>query len=159
MLKRVISGISVGVPAAAIMVVTGLLGTSVLSASLLGAGLLGQPARAADDCLTAPNRAPAPGAHWYYHFDRATDRKCWYLVEPPPQAPNPQMPIAQTPQLQLAPEPTPPPAPPGFGSFLLLAGPGAPTPIQYHRRSAHRAARPGGRPQDRRRRASAGSPA
>lgn len=109
MSKRVISGISVGVLAAPIMV-----GASLL----LGASLFGQPARAADDCLSAPNRAPAPGGHWYYHLDRASDRKCWYLVEPPAQTP-----IAQAPQPQLAPEPpTPQPAQPGFGSFFSSLG-------------------------------------
>jgi hypothetical protein len=127
MSKRVISGISVGVPAATIMVGlsllgTSLLGTSLLGTSLLGTSLLGQPARAADDCLTAPNRAPAPGSHWYYHLDRASDRKCWYLVEPPPQSPSAQTPIAQAPQPPLAPEPTPPPAQPGFGSFFSSLG-------------------------------------
>ena len=36
----------------------------------------------ADDCLTAPN-SPAPqGSHWYYHLDRATQRKCWYVHAP-----------------------------------------------------------------------------
>jgi hypothetical protein len=132
MSKRVISGISVGAPAAAIMFVTSLVGTSLVGTSLLGTSLLGQPARAAEDCLTAPNRAPAPGGHWYYHLDRASDRKCWYLVEPPPQAPSAQapslqMPIAQAPstqapQPQFAPEPTPPPAQPGFGSFFSSLG-------------------------------------
>jgi hypothetical protein len=34
---------------------------------------------AADECLSAPN-GPAPkGQHWYYHLDRATQRKCWYV--------------------------------------------------------------------------------
>jgi hypothetical protein len=33
----------------------------------------------ADDCLAEPN-SPAPaGSHWYYHMDRATQRKCWYI--------------------------------------------------------------------------------
>lgn len=36
-------------------------------------------APAAKDCLAAPN-APAPqGSHWYYWWDRAMHRKCWYL--------------------------------------------------------------------------------
>src|SRR5271154_3846807 len=51
------------------------------------AGVIGDAdsARAEDDCLTAPN-APAPqGSHWYYHEDRATQRKCWY-VRPQSQA-------------------------------------------------------------------------
>jgi hypothetical protein len=99
MSKRVMSGISVGVLAAATM-----LGTS--HATL-----------AADDCLTGPTRAPAPGGHWYYHLDRASDRKCWYLVEPPSPAP-----LAQAPQLQFAPEPAAQPAQPGLGSFFSALG-------------------------------------
>lgn len=35
-------------------------------------------ARAAD-CLTAPGSAASPDSHWYYHTDRTTQRKCWYL--------------------------------------------------------------------------------
>jgi hypothetical protein len=104
MSKRIISGISIGVLAATIVLGTSLLGTS-------------EPTRAADDCLAAPNRAPAPGGHWYYRLDRASDRKCWYLVEPPPQTP-----IAQAPQPQLVPEPTPPPAQPIFGGFFSALG-------------------------------------
>ena len=41
----------------------------------------------ADDCLTEPN-APAPeGSHWYYHLDRASQQKCWYMraTDPPAQ--------------------------------------------------------------------------
>lgn len=33
----------------------------------------------AEDCLAAPN-SPAPkGSHWYYHLNRATQGKCWYV--------------------------------------------------------------------------------
>ena len=33
----------------------------------------------ASDCLTVPN-SPAPkGSHWYYHLNRATQQKCWYV--------------------------------------------------------------------------------
>ena len=43
-----------------------------------GAGVPANTARA-DDCLTEPN-SPAPeGSHWYYHVDRATERKCWHV--------------------------------------------------------------------------------
>jgi hypothetical protein len=41
----------------------------------------------ASDCLTAPN-SPAPkGSHWYYHLNRASQRKCWYMrsSEKPPR--------------------------------------------------------------------------
>jgi hypothetical protein len=70
---------------------------------------------AADDCLAGPNRAPGPGGHWYYHFDRASDRRCWYLVEPAAQAPTAQA-------AQPAAEPTPPPPQPTFGSFFSSLG-------------------------------------
>jgi hypothetical protein len=74
---------------------------------------------AADDCLTAPNRAPAPGGHWYFHGDRATNRKCWYLVEPDARSPT-----ADASQLQPS---TEAPPQPGFGSFFSLMGlPGTP---------------------------------
>jgi hypothetical protein len=118
MSKPVISGITVGVLAATIP-----FGASLLGASLLGTSLLAQPTYAADDCLAAPNRAPAPGGHWYFHHDHASDRKCWYLVEPPPQTP-----IAQAPQSQPAPDPLPPPPPPGLGSFFSSLGFAAPPP-------------------------------
>ncbi len=36
----------------------------------------------ADDCLAEPN-SPAPaGSHWFYHLDRANQRKCWYVRAP-----------------------------------------------------------------------------
>lgn len=33
----------------------------------------------ADNCLAAPRGASPAGQHWYYHVDRASKRKCWYL--------------------------------------------------------------------------------
>ena len=74
---------------------------------------------AADDCLAAPNRSPAPGGHWYYHLDRTSDRKCWYLAGPAAPAPVAQPPVAQAP-----PEPNPLPAQPLFGSFFSSLGAG-----------------------------------
>jgi len=38
-------------------------------------------ATAATDCLAAPNQAAEGGQHWYFHTDRATSKKCWYLRE------------------------------------------------------------------------------
>lgn len=35
--------------------------------------------RAAEDCLEQPNAQAPQGGHWYYHTDRATNRKCWVL--------------------------------------------------------------------------------
>jgi hypothetical protein len=47
----------------------------------------------ADDCLAAPN-SPAPkGSHWYYHLNRATQQKCWYVRSSEKQ---PQQATAQT---------------------------------------------------------------
>jgi hypothetical protein len=37
--------------------------------------------RAPNDCLSGPKGQTPPGAHWYYHIDRATKRHCWYLAE------------------------------------------------------------------------------
>jgi len=59
------------------------MGSIALVATLLvwwcaGVGVLTNTA-SADDCLAEPN-SPAPaGSHWYYHLDRATQRKCWYI--------------------------------------------------------------------------------
>ncbi len=59
------------------------IGSIALIAALLLCGT-GAGARA-DDCLAEPN-SPAPaGSHWYYHLDRANQRKCWY-VRPPDQS-------------------------------------------------------------------------
>jgi hypothetical protein len=33
----------------------------------------------ADDCLAAPNSTAPKGSHWYYHLNRATQQKCWYV--------------------------------------------------------------------------------
>jgi hypothetical protein len=54
---------------------------AVISAGMIGAALAfgANPAAAAVDCITEPNRDPPEGSHWYYRVDRATDRKCWYL--------------------------------------------------------------------------------
>ena len=60
----------------------GRVGSTALLATLLvsGAGI-GVPTNTAraDDCLTAPNGSAPAGSHWYYHTDRANQRKCWYV--------------------------------------------------------------------------------
>ena len=33
----------------------------------------------AGECVEQPNREPVQGAHWYYHYDREKNRKCWHL--------------------------------------------------------------------------------
>jgi hypothetical protein len=34
---------------------------------------------AGGECIEQPNREPVQGAHWYYHYDRERNRKCWHL--------------------------------------------------------------------------------
>jgi hypothetical protein len=34
---------------------------------------------ATDNCVTKPGSEALPGSHWYFHFDRANHRQCWYL--------------------------------------------------------------------------------
>jgi hypothetical protein len=41
--------------------------------------LINGSARAADDCLVAPNVDPPQGSHWYYRVDSVQGRHCWYL--------------------------------------------------------------------------------
>jgi hypothetical protein len=56
--------------------------STALVATLLVSGVgIGVPTNTAraDDCLTAPNAPAPPGSHWYYHMDRANQRKCWYV--------------------------------------------------------------------------------
>jgi hypothetical protein len=50
-----------------------------LSAGPLGI-LPGGVARAATDCLAAPNAQSPQGSHWYYRVDRVNKRRCWYLA-------------------------------------------------------------------------------
>lgn len=35
----------------------------------------------ADGCIDQPNREPMQGAHWYWHYDREKNRKCWHLED------------------------------------------------------------------------------
>ena len=46
-----------------------------LSASIL----LGSKASADGACLEQPDRATFQDEHWYYHFDREKNRKCWHI--------------------------------------------------------------------------------
>src|SRR5450631_4036052 len=55
------------------------IGFTALYAMLVVILLSSGPARAADDCLVAPNSQPPLGSHWYYHIDGAERRHCWYL--------------------------------------------------------------------------------
>ena len=55
-----------------------LLCISLVSASI---GLGVSYASAADDCITESKLAPPKGSRWAYHTDRATNRKCWFLMK------------------------------------------------------------------------------
>ncbi len=39
------------------------------------------PARAADECLTAPKSETPGGGHWYYRIEHPSNRHCWHLRE------------------------------------------------------------------------------
>jgi hypothetical protein len=56
----------------------GTLGALGFSANISGAAV---------ECITEPKYDPPEGRHWYYHIDRATDRKCWYLMALAPETP------------------------------------------------------------------------
>jgi hypothetical protein len=52
---------------------------------------------AGSECIEQPNREPGQGGHWYYHYDREKNRKCWRLdaaatrtheAAPPPNQSN-----------------------------------------------------------------------
>jgi hypothetical protein len=44
-----------------------------------------------DDCLAQPNSGAPAGSHWYYHVERATQRKCWYMRVLDGQAQHPDV--------------------------------------------------------------------
>ena len=62
--------------------ISGPVGAALFVATVLvsgaGTGISIESARA-DSCLAAPKTAAPGGQHWYFHVDRATRRKCWYL--------------------------------------------------------------------------------
>ncbi len=57
--------------------------SAVVGGLFVGMSLaIAQPAQSAanaTDCLTAPRQDTPQGQHWYYHLERGTKRKCWYL--------------------------------------------------------------------------------
>jgi hypothetical protein len=57
-------------------------GILIIAMSVMGLGASygsSDPAPAEESCLSAPNARPPQGSHWFYHTDRANQRKCWYL--------------------------------------------------------------------------------
>jgi hypothetical protein len=79
------------------MVKNALFCLALFSAGVVGASLEAgvNDAAAADDCITESNLVPPKGSRWSYHMDRATNRKCWFLMKVTPAA-------AQTPLLTVA---------------------------------------------------------
>jgi hypothetical protein len=39
-----------------------------------------------NECIEQPDRDSAQGAHWYFHYDRDKNRKCWHLEAIAPSA-------------------------------------------------------------------------
>ncbi|MGY4478790.1 hypothetical protein [Bradyrhizobium sp. USDA 3364] len=80
--------------------------------------------KTADTCQSAPKGTAPAGSHWFYHLDRSTQKKCWYLgdaknkvvaktataQQQPAAAPDTATADATPPQSQSAPTTTPPPA-------------------------------------------------
>lgn len=75
-------------------------------------------AKTADTCQSAPKGTAPAGSHWFYHLDRSTQKKCWYLgdaknkvvaktataqQQQPAAAPDTATADAQPPQSQPAP--------------------------------------------------------
>ncbi|MGN1288066.1 MAG: hypothetical protein ACI4XG_16020, partial [Bradyrhizobium sp.] len=64
---------------------------AALAASILGGASFGAmaqtanpantdtAAKTADTCQSAPKGTAPAGSHWFYHLDRSTQKKCWYL--------------------------------------------------------------------------------
>lgn len=58
------------------------LALGIVSCMVAGASIMAtcaRDARAADECLAAPNKTSPLGEHWYYRIERSTKRHCWYL--------------------------------------------------------------------------------
>lgn len=51
----------------------------LLAAVMALLACFGCGAHAGEHCATEPNLKAAPGSHWYYRVDRASQRKCWFL--------------------------------------------------------------------------------
>jgi hypothetical protein len=85
---------------------------ALVSIGMIGAaiGLGAKDASAANDCITESNLVPAKGSRWYYHVDRATNRKCWHI------APLAAAPAARHPSRTSAP---PAPGPTARGEHQL----------------------------------------
>jgi len=67
-----------------------LLGGACTVSVLLAATVLPGPnvtASVADECLESPGQTSQPG-HWYFHSDRAQNRRCWFFQPSESQQPD-----------------------------------------------------------------------
>jgi hypothetical protein len=59
----------------------------------------GSVTRAAPACIEQPTGEASQGAHWYYHVDRTSRRRCWHLDSPatvPSQTALPELPLTES---------------------------------------------------------------
>jgi hypothetical protein len=98
--------------------------------AMLFAWHVGPRTARADDCLAQPNSSASAGTRWYYHTDRATQRKCWYLRASDQPA---QEPAAQTTSKTTLTSPIPLEKPAtASGAAPMSVTPDAGTPPQPH---------------------------
>jgi hypothetical protein len=67
-----------------------LLSGACTASVLLAATVLPGPnvtASAAGECIESPNQRMAQPGHWYYHLDRAQNRRCWFFQPSEAQQP------------------------------------------------------------------------
>lgn len=55
--------------------------SAVFTVFIFALVILGTNSRvfAGSECIEQPDREPGQGGHWFYHFDREKNRKCWRL--------------------------------------------------------------------------------
>jgi hypothetical protein len=67
-------------PERAISLASALIFRSLVAATLATVVLYGLQASAAEECLENPDlRVTEPG-HWFFHFDRTLNRRCWHFA-------------------------------------------------------------------------------
>jgi hypothetical protein len=87
-------------------------GLACLLMAMIACGLDNSPAQA--ECILQPNQQAPEGAHWSLHLDRATNRRCWVLMD------------SAGSEIAAAPEQAAPAAVSPFQSFLNTFIPGPP---------------------------------
>jgi hypothetical protein len=82
-------------PERAISLASALRFRSLLAATLAPVVLYGLHASAAAECLENPDLRVADPGHWFYHFDRTQNRRCWHFAPTEEAATaNPSTPVA-----------------------------------------------------------------